>query len=190
MPSIMSSRLAAELDHAFERNGWSAEEVKQLSSGNLLADVRKVVLGQSKSKTVEHVIDCDYAPYVPYSAWKVEEHRKDGQLNFDASKIGLYLSVDQKKVGINGRSLRQELTGKPVLNAKVLDFLLENPHLIPKEWKGKHVCFWGTIYLDGNDGLQVRYLDWPGGRSGKWGWGYWAVDADFFFGYPAAVRIG
>ena len=42
---VMSSRQAAELDHAFERNGWTAADVKKLSAGDTLAQVLHVVRG-------------------------------------------------------------------------------------------------------------------------------------------------
>jgi len=35
----MSSRQAAELDYAFERNGWTASDVKKLSAGDTLAQL-------------------------------------------------------------------------------------------------------------------------------------------------------
>lgn len=41
--AIMTSRQAAELDHAFERNGWTAEDVKKVSGGELLASFLLVV---------------------------------------------------------------------------------------------------------------------------------------------------
>ena len=42
---VMSVRQAAELDYALARNGWTPEEVKKLSTGNLLSDVREVLRG-------------------------------------------------------------------------------------------------------------------------------------------------
>jgi hypothetical protein len=39
----MSTRQAAELDHAFERNGWRPEDVKKLSEGNNLAAFLEVL---------------------------------------------------------------------------------------------------------------------------------------------------
>lgn len=48
MGFVMTSRQAAELDHALERNGWTAEEVKQLSSGDTLRALRAIVWGQAE----------------------------------------------------------------------------------------------------------------------------------------------
>lgn len=163
----MSSRQAAELDHAFERNGWSPQDVKKLSSGDLLASVRQVVLGHAVIKIVDHVIDCDAAPFVP-DGWKVEEHQKGGQLKWDAAALQLFLAEGQQNGNaLEGNKLRKELASKPVLNANVLDYLLANPHLIPEDWKGKAVFFWGTVYRFSGGHLCVRYLYWRGAR---WGW--------------------
>ncbi len=50
----MSARQASELDFAFARNGWNAEEVKKLSTGDILSSVREVILGRSEIKPKEH----------------------------------------------------------------------------------------------------------------------------------------
>lgn len=46
MGSVMTSRQAAELDYAFERNGWTAENVKKLSEGNILAVHLRILRGE------------------------------------------------------------------------------------------------------------------------------------------------
>jgi hypothetical protein len=130
-------------------------------------------------------IDCDAAPFVP-DGWKVEEHQKGGSFIWDASKVELFLS-DSQKGGktIEGNKLRKELAKKPVFNANVLDYLLKNPHLIPEEWKGKDVFFWGTIYRGRRGRIRVRGLGWYGGR---WrGDAYW-LDSGWSDDDPAAMR--
>lgn len=179
MAFIMSSRLAAELDHAFERNGWSAEQVKQLTSGTFLADVRRVVLGQAEIKITKHVIDCDADPFVP-DGWKVEEHQKGGKLTFDASRIELYLSDSQKnRTDIKGEEHRKELAGKPVLNANVLHYLLAHPELIPEDWKGKDVFFWGTIHRLPDGHVHVSFLTW---LNDKWCGSWYRIDGELWGG--------
>ncbi|MFI5260542.1 MAG: hypothetical protein ACHQU0_01990, partial [Candidatus Paceibacteria bacterium] len=148
------------------------------------ADVRNVLRKHAAITMLEHVIDCDASLHVP-DGWKVEEHRKGGQFKFEASQINLYLSAAQKKGSIRGKELRKELADKPVLNANVLGYLLAKPHLIPKEWKGKSIFFWGTVYRRRGGYLCVRFLYWDGGR-----WirsTYW-LDDDWDGSYPAAVR--
>lgn len=174
---------AAELKLAFRRNGWNNAEIKTLSEGDILADILKVIKGQAEIKMIERLIDCDSTPFIP-KGWSVEEHKKGGLLKFDPAKIFLYLSKKQKKRIIGGHDLRKELSGKPVMNANVLDYLLVHPELIPEEWKGKAIFFWGTIYRDSDDSLCVRYLNWS---SSRWDWGYYWLDNDFYSKPPAAL---
>lgn len=135
----------------------------------------------------QHIIDCDADPSVP-GGCKVVEHQKGGQLKFDATQISLYLSAVQKSGDrIEGHKLRNELADKPVLNVNVRDYLLANEHLIPEEWKGKTVFFWGTIYIDSNDCLIVPCMWWGGGEwrwssDYRWLGGWWRDDR------PAALR--
>ena len=181
---VMSSRQAAELDYAFERNGWTPAEVKQLSSGGLLADFRKVLLGHAVITVPEHLIDLDADRFVP-SGLTVVEHQKGGQFKWDASKVALYFSEKhQGSKVIKGNKLRDELKGKPVYNANLLDYLLKHPHLIPEEWKDKYVFFWGTIYRDLDGYLYVRYLYWDGGG---WGWSRSWLESDWDGNDPTAV---
>lgn len=143
-----------------------------------LTDVRRVLPGHAEIKQNEntgaHIIDCDAQPFAP-NGWKVEEHRKGGQFEWDPAQVRLHLSVPQQKGKwirwIAGHKLREELSGLPVLNANVLDHLLAYPHLIPEEWKGNYIFFWGTIYRDPSGLLGVRCLDWCEGRWGSsYGW--------------------
>lgn len=138
----------------------------------------------AKQPPLLSVIDCDVAPFTP-SGWKVEEHKKGGQCKWDAAQVALYLSKFQKNGVIEGNKLRKELEGKPVLNACVLDYLLAHPHLIPEEWKGKAVFFWGTIYRYSVDDLCVRYLFWDGGR---WHWSNGWLGSVWDGRSPAALR--
>jgi hypothetical protein len=175
---------ASELKAAFRRGDWTNEEVKKLSEGDILAQVRKVILGHAEIKHIEHLIDCDAEPFVP-NGWKVIEHKKGGQFKFDPKKIKLHLSKNQKPgKSIKGNDLRKELESELVLNANVLDYLLANPHLIPEEWKGKYVFFWGTIYRNSDGILYVRYLLWDGDR---WRWSFLWLDRGWNDDDPAAL---
>jgi hypothetical protein len=104
---VMSARQAAELDHAFERNGWTSAEVKRLSSGNILTDFRKVLMGHAviilvvltfmilSVRPTAAQIDLDADPFIP-SGLTVVEHQKGGQFTWDASKVTLYVSKQQQ----------------------------------------------------------------------------------------------
>ena len=139
--------------------------------------------GDAEVVIKNYVIDCDANPYVP-DGWKVEEHIKGGELRWNPDEVELYLCDEQKGGSIEGNELRKKLKGQPVLNACVLDYLLANPQLIPEEWKGKAVFFWGTIYRNSFGDLCVRCLDW---FDGWWRWDHYWLDGNFHGGNPAAL---
>lgn len=115
---------------------------------------------------------------------------KGGKFIWGPSRVSLYLSERQKSGPYAGWQLEDELKDKPVLNANVLDYLLAHPDLIPEDWKGKRVYFWGTIYQVEGFGRHVRYLTFDEKETNKWRW-YWdrpenRKDGD----WPAALRGG
>jgi hypothetical protein len=179
-----SCTLMGEVTISAAKVGWEPKNMDDFSKDeNLMKLVLGVLRGTHEIKGIEHVVDCDAAPFIP-SGWKVEEHQKGGNITFDASKVELYLSKKQKNGSIEGNKLREELKGKKVLNANVLDYLLANPKAIPEEWKGKAVFFWGTIYRDSGDNLCVRYLCW---NDGQWDWSDHWLSYDFHGVDPAAL---
>lgn len=133
---------------------------------------------------LSHIIDCDAEPFIPHH-WVVEEHQKGGQLEWDAKKVFLYICDEQNDEDfISGyKLLYRKLEGKAVLNANVLDYLLAHTELIPEEWKGKQVYFWGTVYHGGAGGLCVRYLAW----NEHWYWFSCWLDTGFDSKEPAAL---
>ena len=136
----------------------------------------------SKVKTDQHVIDCDADPYIP-DGWSVKEHKKGGQLTWDLGRIELMLKLNGENF-VEGDKLRKRLKGEKVLNANVLDYLLEHLELIPEEWEGKDVFFRETTYCDSDGDLCVRCLYWDGGRLD---WGCDWLDVDWDSCNPAAV---
>ncbi|MEK7630019.1 MAG: hypothetical protein AAB432_01375 [Patescibacteria group bacterium] len=177
--------LALEVD--MKKAGFSIADINKILNNEhlTLLDFFNVLRGIAEIKPIPHVIDCDANPFVP-DGWKVEEHQKGGQFKWDPKAIELYLSKPQRKgKTINGNDLREELKNKSVLNANVLDYLLKNSHLIPEEWKGKLVFFWGTIYRASVGRLRVRYLRWGVG-GWRWSWRWLGVAWDG--ARPAALR--
>lgn len=166
--------LASKLKQAVIRNGIAdLADIDWLCEGENLASVRRVRLGHANIMVPEHQIDCDAAPFIP-DGWKVEEHQKGGAFKWDAAQVQFHLDPGQQDGKyIEGNKLRLQLTGKPVLNANVLDYLLKNPQLIPDDWKKdekgntRYIFFWGTIYCSSGGSLYVRCLYWHGGR---WRW--------------------
>jgi hypothetical protein len=140
---------------------------------------------RSRKKQPRHIIDCDAAPFVP-AGLKLKSHQPGGKFTWDSSQVKLHLSSNQTGGQvIQGHNLYEELKTLPVFNANLLDFSLKHPELIPEDWKGKAIFFWGTIYSDGGGGLCVRCLDWDGEQW--FGSCHWLDD--YFRGRnPAAVR--
>lgn len=133
---------------------------------------------------MKNLINTSAPPFIP-EGWSVEEHTGMGEIELKPGYFGLYVNDQQKNAYIEGNKLRKDLAGKPVLNANVLDYLLKNPHLIPEEWKGKYIFFWGTIYRNRVGDLCVRYLYW---NDGRWHWGHYWLSSGWSSRSPAAVR--
>lgn len=148
-------------------------------------------------KTKEYTINGN-APPKDVVGYVIHEHRECGVIVWDPLKVELYLDEHQcnnQKV-IAGHELYKKLENKSILNANVLDYLLENQHLIPKDWKkGKdkqplQIFFWGTIYCPrgypGATNFQVRYLTWSK-HDKKWICVYTHLDFQLFQESPAAI---
>ena len=179
-PSVWA---ALELEDTAVRLGFTPGEIRALAGRkDLLQLVRQALCGATG---IGPVIDCDADPFLP-QGWKgVEYHKKGGQLKLDLSKIKLHFSPNQMDGKcIEGNKLRKELASEPVLNANVLDYLLAHPELIPEEWKGKYVFFWGTIYRSSSGDRYVRSLYWGGGA---WVWSDRWLGHDLNDDNPAAV---
>ncbi len=150
--------------------------------------------------TLRAEVDTDLDPQLPFEGAIIDTHIKMGtvvierrgdELWINGRKVGLHLSERQ----LNGRSLkgyelREELTGKPVLNACILDFLIAHTGFIPESWKKdvagntSYIYFWGTIYRLAGGNLCVRSLFWFGGA---WNRDFFWLGFDWFGPYPAAL---
>lgn len=165
--------------------------MKQTGTNDPNEAVRLVNSGEWIVSKCENIIDCSAPVFVP-DGWSVlpdsEQlpNRVLGQFKFDPTKIRLHLDEGQKNGKFTrGEKLHEALKDQKVLTAHVLDFLLkkENWHLIPEEWKGKYIFFWGTVYRHTRDRSCVRFLDWSDGR---WSWFYYWIDDVWLDGDPAA----
>ncbi len=184
MSSAFSIGQMNQLADACEAAGYDSGDITKLGQSGHLRDIRSLLFGHAEIRPIRHIIDCDTAPRVP-DGWKVENHKPGGKLEWNAGMVQLYLSARQQgEKCLEGNKLRQELEGKPVLNANVLDYLLDHPALIPVEWKGKRIYFWGTIYRGSSGSLYVRYLRWDDLR---FDWIFKWLDDGFFSNGPAAL---
>ncbi len=185
-PSVWA---ALELEDAAVRAGFTPGELRALAGRkDLLELMRQAIHGQSQITKVQHVIDCNAKPRVS-QGWKVEEHKKGGQLMLDVSRIKLHLSPNQMGGNyIQGNKLRKELASEKVLNANVLDYLLAHPELIPEDWKGKYTFFWGTMLRRySNDSLYVQCLYYS---VGSWFARYYWLGSYLSGNDPSAVLAG
>lgn len=135
--------------------------------------------------TTKHIIDTDIELLSPRNL-SVVSNRQDGLMEWDSKKWYLCTFGQQFFGGMSGHMVRKELAGRPVLNAYVLEYLLANPHLIPEEWKGKWVYFWGTVYMNDRGSLCVRCLNWSWGR---WRWDSRWLDNGLAARSPAIIRV-
>ena len=184
MSTVFSIGQMNQLGDALELAGFTPDEVTKLRNFPQLKDLKSVINGQAQITIAKHVIDMDANPCVPDN-WKVESHKKGGQLEWTSEKVKLYLSLEQQgEKCVEGNKLRKELEAQPVCNANLLDYLLAYPELIPESWKGKAICFWGTIYRSSDGDLCVRCLYF---RGESWRWRCsWLDDGCNSFN-PAAV---
>lgn len=186
MPSIMTSRQAAELDYAFERNGFTPGLVKKLSKGDTLELVKEVLLGHAEIKRKLFLVDLDADPVMP-EGHSLATHRKDGKFKYDPKKVRLYLSPEQLKgKTVVGNDLYMSVRDRPVMNSNMLDFYLRNQHLIDRSWNGKVVVFWGTVYRDAFGRPCVACLYWA---VGEWKSRLLPLDSTMYAGYFAAEFV-
>lgn len=155
-----------------------------------LQDIVEGHFGTAAKGGLRRLIDCDASPWCPRD-WKVEKHKRGGQLEFDPSKVELYLSKSQQgERTIEGHKLRKEFKGKQMMNACVLDHLLANTGLIPEGWKKdergrpRHIYFWDTVYRVSSGGLYARCLCWV---VDGWSCFYNCLDDQWNDSSPAAV---
>jgi len=158
--AVMSVRQASEFDFALERNGYTADDVKRLSTGDMLAKIRPIVRGHAEIVLIEYLICGE-------NVSKLE--KKDGELYFNGRRLTLFLSESQKNEGARGYELRKELQACcDIVPAEILDCLNRCPELWPESWKKDangntiKVHFWNDI--SGLKGLEgVHFVE-----SGCW----------------------
>lgn len=162
---VVGTGQAHELTLAFGRNKWTNADIKSLSEGDFLTQIRPLVKGYAEVKIIEPSIDCTVCPYCPEGFVilpdkKQIQSRFKGQLkwNREVQKNALFTTEEQMNEKlVNVGKLREGVIGQRVLPANVADFLLKNPNHIPEEWDDIFVYFWGTIF-QGHGRFWIRSL--------------------------------
>ena len=87
-------------------------------------------------------------------------HTPNGRFPWAASKISLLASPEVKKTGkwVQVTSALSEVYPKMLANANILDHLLSNTQLIPKNWERKTIFFAGTRYWIESDGMDYEMI--------------------------------
>lgn len=137
---------------------------------------------------MQHVIDTNIDPKLPFTGATVEENKKMGKIEWDPAKFEFHLESEQTTGYITGNELRKRLEGKPVVNAAFMDYLAEHPDLVPDSWKKdeqgrtRYIYAWGTIFRHSDVSLCVRCWYWSDGAlRSNYGW----LDGDWLDQYPA-----
>lgn len=133
-------------------------------------------------------LDLAAQPFVP-KGWEVVEHKSGGQETFGCGSVSVHYHQGQENgKKKTGNKLKEALLpSMPVLNAVVLDWLLENTQYIDEKWMDKTLVFWGTVYRSEYDSLCVRGLVFVR-RPWIWGWCTLPLHHRFGAHYPAAIR--
>ncbi len=202
-----------QLIDKLEAEGFTPDHITKLGQYGNLAGIKSVLEGLAKIKPVAEdasrtitlnettiAVNLGAIPNLPFDGAVVEQHIGDGWaivekrtdgLYMNGRKVILHLSKRQQNgKTIQGYDIREELTGKPVLNANILDALADNTHLIPDDWKKdengnvRYVFFWATIYRGAIGYLYVRYLYFHG-RA--WFRDYFWLGGGWYGRSPAAL---
>ena len=183
---------------------WIVGEGKAVFVEEFLKPLATKFLVTQRWKTVNAttiMVNLGLSPRLPFDSAIVKWHRGEGWVRVQKRKDGLYvggrkvilyLSERQKNGGLlKGHELREELTGKPVLNANLLDMLFDNQHLIPEDFKKDadgntiYIYFWDSGFRSPDtDRLCVRCLYF---YAGVWYRSYGWLGLDWFSSFPAAL---
>jgi len=121
--------------------------------------------------------------------WEVLENYPLAVQDFDKTSFDLkILSVQQEGRWCTGFEILKLLIPKPgavkeqqALPGTCLDYLLEHPSEIPKEFEGKQIVFFGTVYRPAGTkkvahaSVRVLYQD----SNGEWLFRYKCLDSEF-----------
>ena len=109
----------------------------------------------------------------------------------DLSKVLLVTRLMGSETFMVGEELLSRLkTGTSImLDAKIGQTLLQNPHLIPDSWKGKEVYFIGSVLRQPNGDRCVLCLYWDEGTEMRWKWRCTWLESELTDDDPVAVLV-
>ena len=190
--AIMTSRQASELDFALERNGWTPEDVKKVSGGDLLAKLLLVVRDRAEVVIKSILILLRTVRIVAQPAVTTsEEYFKEAGVvwmgdSYKAQFLGLEVgATEESELAV--RKLEEVSPDTPIL-AELGDkaeisvsqfraFLAEN----------RESREWFVFYLKGRDGeLWAVYSFWDVGDGG---WSVLASSVACPNGWDAGDRV-
>lgn len=174
MSSLYSIGAMDQLSDAFEKAGFSKDDVTKLKQFSDLKGIRAVLYGWAEIKYPDHFIDLGADPFIP-EGFSVEEHQGCGLWKWDPQSL-VRLAKEQSSRGFKGTNWKEESSKDGNLNANVLDYLLKHPEIIPEELGNLSVTFWKTIYRDRGGNTCVCSL---GRDSSGWGRRYGWPDSKY-----------
>lgn len=182
---VMSARQSAELDHAFERHGWTPADVKWLSSGDTLAEVLQVRRGNAEIKYRDSFRETgEFTFQIPaLKRPTLEELQKEdpwiASIERDTSPEGpvtlkLVTVLRSGEDSIGGEKYEQRLA--PVTNDALgyqqRNWLIDNQDKVPARVRGKFYIDFPGIIVVNRDGY--RHIPFAHGSGvcwyRHWGW--------------------
>jgi hypothetical protein len=164
MSNLFSIGAVNQLSDALEEAGFSPQDLTELRQFKQLHLIKRILRGEAEIKITRHLINLDVEPKLEKGFLYRGRGGRGGIWEFTPD-MEIYISRRQKKGCPTISDIEDEkgLTNKRYLNANVLDYLLENPEIIPEKWKGKIIVFAATEYCTENlKYVFVRCLYWTG----------------------------
>lgn len=109
-------------------------------------------------------IDLGAAPTIPTDLI-LTQHLLGGLWSWNPREIAVWFARGQELgTVLDSTEMLHSIGAKRPLNANLLDWLLGNLQLVPPQWKGKEILFWGTQFRTLRHHRRVRTLDLRGTR--------------------------
>ena len=174
--SDFSTGLSHEFVISVVKAGWSPQQMDSLAKDlPLLKKILGVLMKTHVIIEREHKINCDEEPVINFPLVGLYENRKDGILIYNPEKLKIYISKGQKgRKQMYLEDILKDFRKEPFhgFNAKVLEYLLENPGLIPEEFKRRdrfdrrrYFLFPETEFKNFDGVALIKTLFW---KENKW----------------------